>query len=123
VAEKNLARPAGEPHKPRGELALRPGVVEIRRVHERGDLPLHRRDDARMAMPDRSHRDPRAEIEIALAVLVPYLRPLPTGEAQVEAGVGRDDVAGVEVGGGGRGGHCGSAQFSVLSAQSAMRKT
>ena len=54
--------------QPRGELLAIRALEQVRHVPELGRLLLQRRDQMRMAVAQRIHRDARGEVEIALAI-------------------------------------------------------
>src|SRR4030095_15413439 len=83
---------------------------------------LHRRDDTRVAVPDRSHRDSSAEIEIAFAVLIPYLAAFPARQTQLKPAIGRDDEAVVKLAGGNIGMHFRRARTLIIDPRIAALK-
>jgi hypothetical protein len=84
IGEALLAQPRGEP------LAVR-ALEQVRHVPELGGLLLQRRDQMRMRVAERVHRDAGGEIEIALAVLGEEVGPLAPLERDIGPVVGRQN--------------------------------
>ena len=61
-------------------------------MRERASLPGQRVHDTRVGMAQRRHRDPRAEIEIFSARLIPHAATLPPRQAERETSVRGQDV-------------------------------
>jgi hypothetical protein len=102
VAEKDFARRADEAGETAGQFGLRTGQIEIRGVDQRGGLVGQGFAEGRVRVAEGIDRDAGSEIEISAVVLIPDADTLPAGQRQRETGVGRNDIARVEVDGGGR---------------------
>ena len=91
IAEEHLA--AGLPregrgHQPLRQLLLPRHAIEVGGVPDLGGLLVERRDQVRMAMPERRDRDPAREIEEAPPVDRDQPRPLAARERQLRARIG-----------------------------------
>ena len=71
---------AGEALEPRRELELRLGREVVRDVRERRGLLRDRVDEDRVRVAERVHGDPREEVEVAAAVVVPQVGALAARE-------------------------------------------
>ena len=72
--------------KPRGKLLAIRALEQVRHVPEPGGLFLQRRNQMRMAVAQRIHRDPRGEVEIALAIGGGQPAALAALEAEIDPG-------------------------------------
>ncbi len=79
VGKALLAQPRREP------LAIR-ALEQVRHVPQFGRLFLQRRDQMRMAMAERVHRDAGGEIEIALAIGRDQPRAFAALETEIDPG-------------------------------------
>ena len=91
VAEKNLAR-RKVPRELLRQSPLRLVIIKIRDVNQLPRLLEQRLRDLRVAVPERTHRDPAAEIEIPLAVHIPHVTPRAARKREFEAPVAGHDI-------------------------------
>src|SRR5579862_676498 len=92
VAKENFPCMSNVAHQALRQERLRSRVIKIRCVNEGAKLLRQRRDHPRMAVPDGTDRNARAEIEIFIARLIPNACPLPPRKPKVEAPVVRHHV-------------------------------
>ncbi len=97
VAEEDTSR-ARMPRDPPRQLALVGVAEQVAHVHELRGLPLYGGDPARVAVPERVHRDARGEVEVARAGVVPHAAALAAHERERRARVVAHHVRVVEVG-------------------------
>src|SRR5271165_1165855 len=104
VREKDLAWYPHDFDQPASQFALRPRIVEVRRVNQLASLPAQRLDHPRMRVSQRGNRNSRPEIQVLFARLIPYAGAAPTSQNQVVSAIGGDNEffeerAGFRIGG------------------------
>ena len=81
VGEEHPAVGAQQSDQSLGQLDLPLVQEQVRGVRERRDLPGDRLDDRRMRVPERADRDAADQVQVAVAVNIDDVQPLPRASA------------------------------------------